>query len=286
MINKINMKRKIILILFFFFSFFWIVFAWNKLEVNLETDKKEIDLTQNLQIKIIIKQIWENNLDLWDLSLSWIDNFSVVWQSNSTSVEIVNNDAKSISSIIYDLKAKNVGNFIIWPAIIKIWTWTYQTNKIDIKVLSSWNLQNQNIYNETKPDNNKSNLNFILIWIIVFLFLFTLWLFLNFKRFSSDFEIKKTDKIEKFSLVLDVNDDNFEDKIDKFIRKYIERKYKKNISSYTYKDILNLLINNNFQKENLIILDQIFSYLIINKYNREKVWNREEIIKNIKILEE
>ncbi|MDD4152027.1 MAG: BatD family protein [Candidatus Gracilibacteria bacterium] len=280
------MKRKIILILFFFFSFFGIVFAGNKLEVNLETDKKEIDLTQNLQIKIIIKQIGENNLDLGDLSLSGIDNFSVVGQSNSTSVEIVNNDAKSISSIIYDLKAKNVGNFIIGPAIIKIGTGTYQTNKIDIKVLSSGNLQNQNIYNETKPDNNKSNLNFILIGIIVFLFLFTLGLFLNFKRFSSDFEIKKTDKIEKFSLVLDVNDDNFEDKIDKFIRKYIERKYKKNISSYTYKDILNLLINNNFQKENLIILDQIFSYLIINKYNREKVGNREEIIKNIKILEE
>lgn len=285
MINKINMKRKISLILFFFFSFFWIVFAWNKLEVNLETDKKEINFWENLQLKITIKQIWENNINLQDLSLSWIENFSVEWQSSSTSMEIINNDAKSISSIIYDLKPKNTWNFIIWPALIKIWTWIYQTNKIDIKVLSSWVSQNQNT-EESKIDNNKSNLNFILIWILIFLFLFTLWLFLNFKRFSSDFETKELDKIEKFSLVLDKNDDNFEEKVDKFIRKYIEKKYKKNISSYTYKDIINLLINNNFQKENLVIIDQIFSYLIINKYNREKVWNREEIIKNIQILEE
>jgi len=242
-------------------------------------------LWENLQLKITIKQIWENNINLQDLSLSWIENFFVEWQSNSTSMEIVNNDSKSISSIIYDLKPQNIGNFIIWPALIKIWTGTYQTNKIDIKVLSLWISQNQNT-EESKIDDNKSNLNFILIWILIFLFLFTLWLFINFKRFSSNFETKELDKIEKFSLVLDKNDLHFEEKVDKFIRKYIEKKYQKNIASYTYKDILKLLINNNFQKENLIIIDQIFSYLIINKYNREKVWNREEIIKNIQILEE
>jgi hypothetical protein len=50
------MKRKISLILVFFFSVLGFTYATTKAEVHLETDKKEINLQDSVDLKLTLKQ--------------------------------------------------------------------------------------------------------------------------------------------------------------------------------------------------------------------------------------
>lgn len=276
------MKKIFSLILVFFFSLIRFVYADNKREINIETDKKEINLSDDLELKIVLKQKQDSSVDLSSLKIDWISNFDIIWQSSSTSMQIINNDVKSISSITYELKAKKTWDFVLWPASIQIWNNLYKTESLKINVLDTKNLSNL----ELKEATNSGN-SYILYYILSFLIIFIIWLFINYNIFIKNHKkvLQNFWKIEKFSLDLDVNDSNFEEKIDEFIRKYINKKYDIKIDSHTYKEIFEILSKNNLEKENLQVIDKIFSFLIVNKYSTNKIWNREEIIKNIKTLE-
>lgn len=277
------MKRKLSLALIFFFSLAHFVFADSKVEINIQADKSKISISDDIELTITIKQKQENNIDLSKLQVTWIGNFDILWQSSSTSMQIINNDVESISSLLYHLKPKTIWKFTLWPASIEI-NWTnYKTNTISLDVLDSTKTNSsdlQELSNQTEIP--------VLYYILWFFVILIIGLFVNYNIFiknSKEIPIK-SEKIEKFSLDLDVNDDNFEAKIDDFIRNYLEKKYDIKTSSHTYKEIYELLKRKKFSSQNLDIIDKIFSFLIINKYSTYKVWNREEIIKNIKSLEE
>ena len=121
--------------------------------------------------------------------------------------------------------------------------------------------------------------------IIIFLILFIFSLFFSYSIFISK-TTNKSNNIDKFALNIDVLDLNFEEKVDFFIKKYIEEHYSIEVSSNSYKEIYKYLKNNqNMDDENLKIIDKIFSLLIVNKYTTSKKANREEIIQNINSLE-
>jgi uncharacterized protein YneF (UPF0154 family) len=125
------------------------------------------------------------------------------------------------------------------------------------------------------------------IYIIAILLLgFILGLFYNYKRFIKNSPDIKQKKVEKFDLKVKIDDKDFEEKVDEFIRKYVERKYSVNISAKTYKEIYEFLkTREDIHEDNLKVIDSIFSLLIVNKYSTSKIYNREEIITNINALE-
>lgn len=124
----------------------------------------------------------------------------------------------------------------------------------------------------------------IIIWIIVFLFLFIVGLFFSYDAFIS--KDKENEKSSKFDLKVNVDDVDFEEKVDEFIRKYIWWKYWLDTSSKTYKEIYAFLKRKeDISDENLKYIDSIFSLLIVNKYSTSKKTHREEIIANINALE-
>lgn len=121
--------------------------------------------------------------------------------------------------------------------------------------------------------------------IIIFLVLFIISLFFSYSIFISK-TTNKSENVNNFSLNIDILDLDFEEKVDNFIKKYIEEHYSIEVSSNSYKEIYKYLKNNqNMDDENLKIIDKIFSLLIVNKYTSSKKANREEIIQNINSLE-
>ena len=121
--------------------------------------------------------------------------------------------------------------------------------------------------------------------IIIFLVLFIISLFFSYSIFISK-TTNKSENVNNFSLNIDILDLDFEEKVDNFIKKYIEEHYSIEVSSNSYKEIYKYLKNNqNMDDENLKIIDKIFSLLIVNKYTTSKKANREEIIQNINSLE-
>lgn len=121
--------------------------------------------------------------------------------------------------------------------------------------------------------------------IIIFLVLFIISLFFSYSIFISK-TTNKSENVNNFSLNIDILDLDFEEKVDFFIKKYIEEHYSIEVSSNSYKEIYKYLKNNqNMDDENLKIIDKIFSLLIVNKYTSSKKANREEIIQNINSLE-
>lgn len=126
----------------------------------------------------------------------------------------------------------------------------------------------------------------ILIWIVVFLIIFILWLFVAYNEFTKKNTDKENKIIQNFDLDVWLDDENFEEKVDDFIRYYIKWKYDIEISTKTYKEIYELLkYREDISDENLVNIDAVFSSLIINKYSTSKISHREDIIKSINSLE-
>lgn len=126
----------------------------------------------------------------------------------------------------------------------------------------------------------------ILIWIVVFLIIFILWLFVAYSEFTKNDRDKENKIIKNFDLDAKLDDENFEEKVDDFIRFYIKWKYDIEISTKTYKEIYELLKHRkDISEENLVNIDAVFSSLIINKYSTSKISHREDIIKSINSLE-
>lgn len=126
----------------------------------------------------------------------------------------------------------------------------------------------------------------ILTWILIFLFLFIIWLFFTYNAYIWKSEKSKENIIEKFDFTINIDDIDFENKVDEFIRNYINSKYSLNTSSKTYKEIYEILgAREDIEQENIKVIDSIFSLLIVNKYSSSKLSHREDIIKSINNLE-
>ncbi|MDD5213824.1 MAG: BatD family protein [Candidatus Gracilibacteria bacterium] len=285
------MKRRLSLFLVFFFSVSGISYADTKVEVNLETDKKEISTQDTVDLKLIIKQKGRDNIDLGNPTISGIENFDIQGQSSSTQVEMINGDSKSVTSIDYTLKAKKAGNFVIGPVSINFGSGDYQTNQVAIKVNQNAAVNTDCLDGTSGTDcitkNTIENKNYSSLYLAAILLLgFILGLFYNYKRFIKNSPDIKAKKFEKFDLKVNIDDTDFEEKIDEFIRKYIGGKYRLDTSSKTYKEIYEFLkYREDINEENLKVIDSIFSLLIVNKYSSSKMFNREEIITNINALE-
>ena len=133
------MLKKIILSFLFLSSFSSLAFASS---ATLSVDNEKIDINNPLNLQISIQSDW-----WWDLEIKkvqWLENFDVVWksqsQSSSSQIQIINWKTEAKTSVNHilslSLQAKQKWDFEIWPAIISTWSWEIKTNTVKVNV--SW----------------------------------------------------------------------------------------------------------------------------------------------------
>lgn len=162
---KRNIKNIFKLIIFIFLlTNLLISFALSNATISL--DKEKYDINDPINIKISIQSEW-----WWDIEISnikWIDDFLILWksQSSSTQIEVINwKTVTALSNILnLQLQAKQKWNYELWPVSVKEWNKEIQTNSVKIEV--SWdkmfiNNTINNIWNSTNsiwtnPPNTNS----------------------------------------------------------------------------------------------------------------------------------
>lgn len=241
------MIKKIIQILLLILLFISPAFA--DINISLKVSKENISLDDTFSLDVIIKS---DNEEGWEISVTWMENFQIISSWQKQNIQSINGVQTSVFSLFYSLMPKSEGSFVIWPAIIKTWTWEIKSNLVNIVV--SWNqntnpspVKQNNIDNNKQENINKDiywvkrtlifwNSNFIYYFFLLLLFISIFYFALNKYLWPEDGkkEIKKVEVSEKTLITIEL------------------RKLDKNSESYSKAD---------FYRELNIIFRRYFKYL-------------------------
>ncbi len=166
-----------------FSSFFAFADTWSLNDVKLSVSENTVKIDESFDLKFTINLSDTGNI--WDITINWIDNFKSFWETSSFSFQDINGVKKWIYNMTVTLKPINLWKFSIWPAIIKLWDKTIQSNIVEIEVFwnditSSWSLigtwgtdEETGLHDIKWP---KSYFSFSFWFILTFLvFLFFTW---------------------------------------------------------------------------------------------------------------
>lgn len=304
--NNLSMKKLILFlcinIISIFYSNFLFADSWSLNDVKLSVSENTVKIDEkfNLDFTINLGDTW----NIWDITINWIDNFKSLWESSSFSFQDINWVKKWVYNMTVSLKPINVWTFSIWPAIIKLWDKTIQSNIIEINVIwnnsiASWTLLNTWSTDEMQELHDikwpKSYFNFSFWFILTFLvFLFFIWYHYLLKYYisSKDDSVpkkiiaekpkdKKVYFLEKLDLVEDkikiYDKSEFFASVNDFLREYVEYKWLAWATKMTFKE---------FDKHKNQIDIQLFK-IIQNTYfeefrENESISDRKEIIESIR----
>jgi len=137
MIKKI---LKIFIFIWFFISLISNSFALDA-KISLDKNTSDINNPINLRVEISSDEWWEIAIT----GIKWLENFKKIWQSqsqsSSTQIVVINWQTKQKTTTTVNLnlslEPQKTWEFEIWPAILKMWTGTIQTNSVKIKI--TWN---------------------------------------------------------------------------------------------------------------------------------------------------
>lgn len=146
--------KNLLLTFFFFFIIPTITFATST--VSLETNKKNFDINDPIQLKATIVADGNENITVkWIANLSW---FQIIWRSQSQSYQNINGQHSAQIQLNYTLKAKKKWEYALWPLVLSQGTGKILSNTVKIKVtweqifLGNANtLQQQNTSSNNKP---------------------------------------------------------------------------------------------------------------------------------------
>lgn len=287
--------KKIWLYIVFFFLFSLNSYAF---DAKISVSKDNLDLNDYTKIRIQVDH--DNTKDINIKEVKWLDDFVILSKSSSSSyssnVVIVDwktqTESKSSDFIDLTISPKKIWNYSIWPAIIESDNETKETNIVSVNVSEIKSSKN-NIQHIKKNDDNIFFL--VILWIISFLILISLYLY----HFKKELFLKliskvynKNQKIEDEVVqdnalqvnVLDypsLTDENFVEKIHKiFITKIKTKYYIEQIEKKSNEEIYELIPSDLSDKE--LIWKIIFSLNKL-KYSNEAIEKNEliELIKKI-----
>ena len=276
-------------------------FAWIDAKLDIWKEKYNIDDTIKLNLEVDASENWNFNLK----NINWLDNFEIVWTSQSSSFININWKSKNQISFTYSLNAKKAWDYEIGPAIIINWTDEIKTNTVKVSItwekvfINNSKPINNNIWNKIDKEisfnwyNNsiwKSLIQIILIPVLIFISIFILIWYLIY--YFTKKSLEKTQKNKENNLEIDISsikniiypelwDINFEEKIENIFKNYLEKKYNISTTNKSYKEIIDELK----YAQDVEIIKQIatkiqelkYSNLIINKQNLLEMvkWLRE-----------
>ncbi len=186
------MKRILLIILTFLQIF---AFA-NADSANLTLNSEKADINENIELQLSLES--ENSENFSIEKINWIENFDIIWQSQSTSLSSIVINWKSQTKVSlskkFTLKAKKTWTFEIGPVIISNWTKEIKTNSVKLEI--SWTklqmLNNSSSLQNISPKNTPKQIN--------------LWK----QESKKEDEIEQKERKEKTA-----NEDNFDEKVDK-----------------------------------------------------------------------
>lgn len=288
------MFKKLLWICFVLWSLVSFVFA-KEVEFELKADKSQIDINDAFLLTLTIKQ--NQNVRISDVKTNWLENFEIVGSSNSTSMEIINEDIKTSTKVQYQLVPKSSWEHVIGPFEVEIGSQKLSTNTVTIKVtwdkimmnnnansftnFNSWNSSSVQIIQWSLSRNSNENpINSLpnkienwgleLIYVLWFVFIIIvmgvvlLWKMIYSKpkstmnTLSNDVENKPIFK--KYDLIVpDINDELFNQKVDIFVRNYIEQKYWIQTDNLTFDEIVFRLKKSGYYNLGIlnVVLDKI-----------------------------
>lgn len=298
------MKKIIITFLFFilniFFSYTYSDSTWNW-ELLLKVSESKVNLNSDFTLTFSINL--PDSSDFENIKIGWLEKFHSLWESSSFSFQDINWVKKSIYTMNIKLKPINLWNFIIWPAIVKLWDKELESNSIEVEVIwynglfwtwtSTWSNEMTDIHDIKWP---KNYFNFSFWFIVVFLvFLFFIWYHYILKYYISWKDNEKINKekidepvdkntyfLNKLSLIeketINSSKSDFFSLLNDYLREFIEYKWINGASKMTFKEL----------EKHKLYLDKDLFNLLKNTYyeefrENESFWfDRKELIKNIK----
>lgn len=285
------MFKKVILFLFLY-SFFAITYSQDNAKIIIKTNKNIIDQNSSFELVVEMESTSES-INFVD-KIEWIENFGIISNANSSQTSIINGNFLNKVSQFYSLKPIKKWVLVIWPAIINVNWKTIESNSIKILV-KEWNkIDNIQVINNFSKRENFSNSTYIgsllntmfslrFLLIIFWIFLFVMILFV-YRRLDTKHEwilLSIEDNNIDELIWISIDDEDFEDKIFNYLKKYIWAKISKNIDNLSFSDFKIIVLEKFKNKELNEIIDILEKFYYANRItDREKL---KKLISTLKI---
>ncbi len=151
-------KKLLITVIFIVFS---INYSFAQSLIELKSNWTDFDINDPIRLEINISLDGYSNIKIWDIK--GLDNFDIVWKSQSQSYRNINGRSSIQISQIYTIKAIKKWVYTLWPVIAYEWNKKLESNTIEIKVSGEriflGNSNNISTTNNTPPITTKNNNN-------------------------------------------------------------------------------------------------------------------------------
>lgn len=232
-------------------------------EVNLSLSQDTVTVGESLQLAISVKHAGGNSLNLRDLSLPGIENFTQNGSSQSTQIQMVNGATAAITETVLNLTAKHVGEFKLGPIkIAQNGNIVAESEQVSITVTeakkaSFFSDEKANDVPKTKTAKKSGD---FLTNILLVLFLIGLIVIFIRRKHSNVSEQTATEVIETeapktISGKLEIPDkatDDFYKTLKLNVTKYLEHKYTLELEPLTTKEMLAELKKKNIGQFNIV----------------------------------
>ncbi len=286
-----------LLITFLLFSISMSVFA--ETTFNIRVDKAEVKIDDYIVLEVNVSTTSTGSVELLDIV--WLENFSRLWQKTSNNISIRNGQRQSNYKLELNLKASKIGNYVLWPAEVRVWNTISKSNVINLDVLVKDYEQKQV---EKKPERKKAldikwikdpdslfkqfmYYQFLVLLLLIWAYLYYLKVNKNLKAKEKEIDLAKEtkNKIKQWLKTLKKNQKEynkswFYKELNIYFREYFAFLWIDYDDSFTLKEIRNLEIDPS--------LMWLFEKCYLNEFSlnedieEERIELINELIKNIK----
>ena len=249
------MKRIVLLLTLFFLSFAEVFSA----SIELNSEASEVQMWDSFDVFIDVERQDAEQVSIE--TISWIENFSILGQSNSERYVNINGEVQTQTKILFTLQPKMTGSFELWPVNGSASWAVITSNTVSIEVIweesstddivSSENSDILDIFEETESN---ISLRWYPLLVLVFLFLFYVLIakFMK-KQTSIPIEVEETpsqneiliSKLRKLKRSASKQEKaQFYGSCNEIIRDFLATSWYKNAEKMTLKEIKTLDIAN------------------------------------------
>ena len=140
-------------------------FAESKINISLSEQNITLDKTFVVTVNIETTYTWSVEI----VNIAWIDSFNRVWQENSSELSNFNWDIIKKLKLKISLKSNSTWNFVIWPALLKVWEKELKSNIVSINITKNTinqSIEEENTKNKKEQKEDIKTINKI-FWVVI-----------------------------------------------------------------------------------------------------------------------